>query len=350
MRTVEINTKEPYKVHIGKGLLASSGKLISEVISPCKAAVIVDSTVDKLYSKEVIASLSENGFSCIKYVYEAGEESKNLTVYSKTLEFLADNTLTRSDIIVALGGGVCGDMAGFAAATYLRGIKFIQIPTTLLAAVDSSVGGKTAVNLDSGKNLVGAFHQPSLVICDTETLNTLPDEVLKDGIAETVKYGIITDEELFKKMEKNFLPEIEEIIERCVSIKNEIVKDDVFDHGRRQLLNLGHTFGHSIEKLSNFNISHGHAVAIGMMIVSEASEKLGLSEKGTTDRIKKALLKCGLPVSTDYSAKEIVEISLKDKKRKGDTITIVIPEKTGKSVLRKLKTDELYDFVEKGLN
>ena len=350
MKTVVINTPNPYKVLIGSGLLEETGKLVSEITSPCKAAVITDSTVDKLYANKVITSLSEYGFSCIKYVFKSGEASKNISVFSDILEFLANNSVTRSDIIVALGGGVAGDMAGFCAASYLRGIKFIGIPTTLLSAVDSSVGGKTAVNLDAGKNLVGAFHQPSLVICDTDTLKTLPENYLNDGISETIKYGIITDEKLFKLMETDFLSEIKTIIERCVSIKNYIVSGDVFDKGQRQLLNLGHTFGHSIEILSNFEISHGQAVAIGMVIISQAAEKMNLSKKGTTKRITDLLKKCGLPTETTYTAKEITDISLKDKKRNGDTITLVIPEEIGKTVLIKIPTDKLCDFAEKGLN
>lgn len=350
MRTVVINTEDSYKVLIGTDLLAKTGELVSEVVKPCKAAVITDSTVDGLYSKKVIDSLSESGFDCIKYVFESGEASKNLTVYSKILEFLAENTVTRSDIIIALGGGVAGDMAGFCAASYLRGIKFIGIPTTLLAAVDSSVGGKTAVNLEAGKNLVGAFHQPSLVICDTDTLKTLPEKYMKDGISETIKYGIITDEGLFNLMETDFSSKLTDIIERCVSIKNDIVSEDVFDKGKRQLLNLGHTFGHSIERLSKFEISHGHAVSIGMVIAARAAEKIGIAEKGTADRIIKLLKKCGLPTQTDYSYKDIADISLKDKKRTGGTVTFVLPKRVGETILHKIKTEELYDFAEKGLS
>lgn len=350
MRTVVINTNQSYKVLIGQNILKSTGKLIKEVISPCKAAVITDSTVDKLYSDTVIKSLKDEGYEVIKYVFKAGEDSKNLLVYTDILEFLAKNTLTRSDILVALGGGVTGDMAGFAAASYLRGIKFIGIPTTLLAAVDSSVGGKTAVNLNAGKNLVGAFHQPSLVICDTDTLKTLPDEYIKDGLAEIVKYGIICDKQLFDTMNGDYKSNIEEIIERCVEIKNEIVSEDVFDKGKRQLLNLGHTFGHSIEKLSNFKTSHGHAVAIGMVMSARASEKMSLAESGITDKIINTLSKLGLPTSVSYTAKEIADISLNDKKRTGDTITFVIPEKIGHTKLIKIKTEDLFDFAQKGLN
>lgn len=350
MKTVVINTNDSYKVLIGKNLLEKTGRLTSEVISPCKAAVITDSTVDKLYSEKVITSLAEAGFCCVKYVFKSGEASKNINVYSDILEFLAENTITRSDIIIALGGGVTGDMAGFCAASYLRGIKFIGIPTTLLAAVDSSVGGKTAVNLKAGKNLVGAFHQPSLVICDTDTLKTLPDEYIKDGVSETIKYGVITDRELFDIMKTDYSKKIDDIIERCVKIKNEIVSGDVFDKGQRQLLNLGHTFGHSIEKLSNFKISHGHAVSIGMVIAANAAEKLGIAEPGTAEEIKNVLIHCGLPVSTEYTAKEIADISLNDKKRTGDTVTFVVPEKIGHTVLHRIKTDDLYEFAQKGLS
>ena len=233
MKTVTINTNNSYQVLIGKNLLEKTGELVAQVTSPCKAAIICDDTVSELYLDKVKASLQNSNFDCISFIFKSGEESKNISVYTEILEFLAENSVTRSDIIIALGGGVCGDMAGFSAATYLRGIKFIGIPTTLLAAVDSSVGGKTAVNLNAGKNLVGAFHQPSLVICDTDTLTTLPEEYLKDGISETIKYGVITDRELFDIMKSNFRENIEDIIERCVMIKNNIVSADVYDKAER---------------------------------------------------------------------------------------------------------------------
>lgn len=350
MKTVLIKTTNPYKVLIGKNLLESCGEYISEVVTPGKAALITDKTVDSLYADTVTDSLEKAGFATVKYTFCAGEASKNIETYTNILEFLANNKITRSDIIIALGGGVTGDMAGFAAATYLRGIKYIGIPTTLLAAVDSSVGGKTAVNLNAGKNLVGAFHQPSLVICDTDTLKTLSDKYMKDGISETVKYGIISDKELFETMKTDYINKLDDIIERCVSIKNEIVSEDVFDTGKRQLLNLGHTFGHSIEKLSNFEISHGHAVAIGMVMAAKVSEAIGIAEKGTADETENILRILGLPTKTEFTAEEIVGISLNDKKRTGDTITFVLPEKIGKTILKKIKTEELYNFAEKGLN
>ena len=243
----------------------------SEVgVSNC--AVITDSNVDKLYSNILISSLEKSGYKVSKFVFDAGEQSKNANTFVDILEFLANSGLTRSDCVFALGGGVVGDIAGFAASVYLRGIKFVQIPTTLLAAVDSSVGGKTAVNLPAGKNLVGAFHQPSLVLCDLDTLDTLPESVFQDGCAEVIKYGVIYDAGLFSHLAENGLAfEREYVISRCVELKRNVVEQDEFDTGARQMLNYGHTIGHGIEAQSGFSVTHGQAVAIGMAIVSRAS-------------------------------------------------------------------------------
>lgn len=349
MLRIPVKTADPYEAIIGENLLSSCGKLIDEKFHGKRACLITDSKVDSLYGKQTENSLRLAGIDYVKYVFPEGEKSKNLSVYSDILEFLAENKITRSDYIIALGGGVTGDMAGFAAATYLRGIKYVGIPTTFLAAVDSSVGGKTAVNLGHGKNLVGAFHQPSMVICDTNTLNTLEPEVFSDGSSETVKYGMITDEKLFTMMNGDFKKNIIEIIGRCIEIKAEIVEGDVFDKGQRQLLNFGHTVGHGIELLSNFTISHGHAVSMGMVIVTGASEAQGIAEKGTCKRLINLLKACDLPVNCTYSAKEIADAASGDKKRMGNRLTLVVPEKVGKCVLYEIKADSLCEFIEKGM-
>lgn len=349
MKQIHIKASKEYDVIIGEGILSKAGELAKKFIKPCRAAVITDDTVDELYGDTVTQALEKSGYPCIKYVFPHGEESKCMGNFVEALEFLAENKLTRSDIVVALGGGVVGDLAGFVASAYLRGVKFIQIPTTFLAAVDSSVGGKTAVNLHAGKNLAGAFHQPSLVVCDTDTFKTLPEDTFADGVAETIKYGMITDEALFEKMSGDFRQDICAVTARCVEIKGYVVAQDEFDTGMRQLLNLGHTVGHAIEKCSNLGITHGHAVAIGMMIVSRSAEKRGWAEKGTTDRLKKNLVKCGLPTSCSYSAEELARVALNDKKRMGGEITLVIPEKAGKSVLKKIPVDEITQFIAEGL-
>ncbi len=349
MEKVQVNASVKYEVLIGGGLLDTCGGLIKNVANPQVLAVITDDTVNGLYGERVVKSLNNSGFKVVKYVFPHGEESKSAENFVNILEFLAENHLTRSDMIVALGGGVVGDIAGFCASAYLRGIKFIQIPTTLLAAVDSSVGGKTAINLKAGKNLAGAFHQPSLVICDTDTFSTLPQDIYSCGVAEAIKYGVITDENLFAEMLGDYRKNIDKTVARCIEIKSRIVEEDEFDTGTRQLLNLGHTIGHAVEKCSNFAISHGHGVAIGMVIVARGTEKMGVCPKGTAQAIISALKKCDLPTECPYSAGELLSVALSDKKRSGSYITLVLPEKIGKCILKKIPTDSLEDFIEKGL-
>ena len=250
--------------------------------------------------------------------------------------------MTRTDMIVALGGGVTGDLAGFGAAVYLRGISFVQIPTTFLAAIDSSVGGKTAVDLEAGKNLAGAFYQPKLVLCDTDVLQTLPEVVFADGIAEALKYGVLGDAALFEKIAGgDFRQDLEEIIETCVSMKRDVVEEDEFDTGKRQLLNLGHTFGHAIEQKSHFQMTHGHAVAIGMHLIAKAAEAKGIAEKGTAAAIAKALEQNQLPKETEFSPAEVAEGTLRDKKRRGGTISFVFPKKIGDCEIVKIPVEEV---------
>ena len=351
MKTVEVSTGSKYNIVIGDGLLKDSGRMIREVTSAKTAAIVTDSVVDGLYSDTVRKSLEANGFETVKFVFPNGEKSKNINTYSDMLEFMAENRLTRSDCIVALGGGVVGDMAGFCAATYLRGISFVQIPTTLLACVDSSVGGKTAIDLKAGKNLAGAFCQPKLVICDYSTLSTLTDEIFADGMAETIKYGALFDGDFLNFLnENNARDNLEYIIEKCVTFKRDIVNVDETDRGVRGLLNFGHTIGHSIEKCSNFAVSHGSAVAIGMVLMSRGAYKSGITKADITEFLVSLLKKYNLPVSTDFSADELFDVTLSDKKRSGDDITLVIPSEFGKCELYKTQINSLKDIIEKGLN
>ena len=263
------------------------------------------------------------------------------------LSYMADFHMSRGDIVVALGGGVTGDMAGFAAATYMRGIKFVQIPTSLLAQVDSSVGGKTAVDIPQGKNLVGAFHQPCLVIIDPDTLSTLPERFVHDGMAEVIKYGCIKDERLFETLEnENALDIIEDIIEICVSIKRDVVNRDEKESGERMLLNFGHTLGHSLEKLYNFEgLSHGEAVAIGMVKIAASGENAGLTEAGTADRIERLCKKNMLPTSDEASAATLAELCQSDKKAGGGSVNLVLLDKIGSSFIRKTPLSELEAFI-----
>ena len=342
MRSVTVKTSATYEVLIGSGLLQKAGEAVKKVISPCKAAIVTDSTVVHLYEETVRKSLTEAGFSVCTFVFPAGEASKNIHTLSHLLEFLAKEEMTRTDMIVALGGGVTGDLAGFGAAVYLRGIPFVQIPTTFLAAIDSSVGGKTAVDFEAGKNLAGAFYQPKLVLCDTDVLQTLPEVVFADGIAEALKYGVLGDAALFEKIAGgDFRQDLEEIIETCVSMKRDVVEEDEFDTGKRQLLNLGHTFGHAIEQKSHFQMTHGHAVAIGMHLIAKAAEAKGIAEKGTAAAIAKALEQNQLPKETEFSPAEVAEGTLRDKKRRGGTISFVFPKKIGDCEIVKIPVEEV---------
>ena len=346
MRGVTVKTSATYEVLIGSGLLQKAGEAVKKVISPCKAAIVTDSTVVHLYEETVRQSLTEAGFSVCTFVFPAGEASKNIHTLSHLLEFLAKEEMTRTDLIVALGGGVTGDLAGFGAAVYLRGIPFVQIPTTFLAAIDSSVGGKTAVDLEAGKNLAGAFYQPKLVLCDTDVLQTLPEVVFADGIAEALKYGVLGDTVLFEKIAGgDFRQDLEEIIETCVSMKRDVVEEDEFDTGKRQLLNLGHTFGHAIEQKSHFQMTHGHAVAIGMHLIAKAAEAKGIAEKGTAAAIAKAMEQNQLPKETTFSPAEVAEGTLRDKKRRGGTISFVFPKKIGACEIVKISVEEVEELA-----
>ncbi len=354
IRTIRVHTDPEYTVTIGPGLLRECGSRLSEVLSPCHIAVVTDSTVAPLYLETVKSSLLEAGNQVSTYVFPAGEGSKNFDTLSQILEFLAEEHLTRADCVAALGGGVTGDMAGLAAALYLRGVKYVQLPTTLLSAVDSSVGGKTAIDLKAGKNLAGAFMQPAAVLCDTDCLSTLPPEVFADGAAEALKTGVLCDETLFSSMEHGLAASrLEEIIARCVSYKAGVVERDEKEQGERKLLNLGHTVGHAIEKCSGFTIPHGHAVAAGLAIMTRAAENLGWmtgeSKRAIeAERIESAVETLGLPSSTEFSPEALAQAALSDKKRAGSSITIVVPSKIGRCELKTIPVTELRSVIEAG--
>ena len=350
MKTVEVDAAVRYNIVIDKGILPKSGDMIKEVTSAERVAVITDDTVDKLYSDVVMKSLSDAGFETFKFVFPHGEKSKNISTFSSILEFLAESGLTRPAALVALGGGVVGDVAGFAAASYLRGIDFIQIPTTLLACVDSSVGGKTAIDLKAGKNLAGAFYQPKLVIADFETLSTLTDGIFADGMAEVIKYGVIFDKAFFEFLRDNEAKDnLEYVITRCVELKRDIVNADEKEKGVRALLNFGHTVGHAIEKCSGYKIPHGSAVAVGMVIISRAAYKCSFCDENYTDIIASLNKKYSLPVSTDFSASELSSAAMADKKRSGDKIKLIIPEALGNCVIKSVPTSELEKIIGEGL-
>ncbi len=349
MKKVRVNASRVYDIIIENGILDRAGELSASVKKPCRAVILTDSNVAPLYAQRLEESLGSAGFEPLRFVIRAGEESKSAESYLSLLSFLAQNKITRSDCLFALGGGVVGDLCGFCAATYLRGIEFIQIPTTLLAMVDSSVGGKTAIDIPEGKNLVGAFYQPSLVICDPLVLDTLPDNVFADGCAEVIKYGVINDRSLYEKLRAPILPQIEDIIEKCVCDKRDVVDADERDTGVRQLLNLGHTAAHSIETLSHFSVSHGSAVSIGMVIIMRAAVSLGLCSQSELDDLIGMLKAYNLPVECSYSARSLAQIAMGDKKRAGGEITLVMPYAIGDSRLYRVSVDSLEDIFKRGL-
>lgn len=350
MNTVTVNATRKYSVLIGKNLLSQAGSLIRDVKAPCKAVIISDTNVEPIYKKIVEASLREQGFDTFGITILAGEGSKNGQNYLSILELLAEHELTRSDLLIALGGGVVGDLTGFVAATYLRGIRYIQIPTSLLAMVDSSVGGKTAIDLNAGKNLVGCFYQPDLVICDVNALDTLPQEVFQDGCAEVIKYGVLYDPELFCHLEEHGLDfDRTKVITRCVELKRDVVAEDEFDTGARQKLNLGHTIGHSIEAISKYQIPHGQAVAMGMAIVSKASTKQGLCDNSVPARIQAILKQFALPSETQYTAEALYRNALSDKKRSAGTVNLIVPTEIGNCIILPTDITKLQSFIEAGL-
>ena len=351
MNTISVSASKNYEVLVGSRLLSRLHTLLPQVTKAQSALIVSDSHVYPLYGTQVAEQLEMAGLRCCEsFVFPAGEESKNGQVYLRLLNHLATNQITRSDCIIALGGGVVGDLTGFAAATYLRGIDFIQIPTTLLAAVDSSVGGKTAIDLDAGKNLAGAFYQPSLVVCDTDTLSSLPTAVYLDGCAEVIKYAVLFDPSLFEMLE-SCGPDFpaQEVISRCVSLKRDVVAEDEFDRGTRQLLNLGHTLGHGIEAGSHFTVSHGQAVAIGMAMVAKAGEQYGITEAGLHRRLCTLLEKFRLPTKSPYDAQCIYTCALSDKKRSGDSVNLIIPERIGHCRIHPIAIRYLPAFIEAGL-
>ena len=350
MKTISVTASKSYNVVIGNNILSQIGEYTAAVKTPCKAVIISDTNVMPIYGKRVTDSLSEAGFEVNEYVFPAGENSKNGQVYLDILNFLATAHITRTDLLVALGGGVVGDMTGFVAATFLRGISFIQVPTSLLAMVDSSVGGKTAIDLPAGKNLAGAFYQPDLVLCDISTLSTLPTDIFKDGCAEVIKYGILYDHVLFDHLAQTGLDfDRETVISRCVELKRDVVAEDEYDRGSRQKLNLGHTIGHGIEACSQYSISHGSAVAAGIAIVSSSAANHNICGDDTCNQILTTLKKFGLPTQTNFNATMLYDWALSDKKRTANTVNLIVPKAIGDCMILPTKTDDLKSFIEAGL-
>lgn len=345
MKTISVKASSSYDIYIERGLLKNCGKIISETVRTRKAAVITDDIVDKLYFSTLEQTLKDNGFSVVKFVFKNGEASKSTETLNNIYTFLCENAITRTDCIIALGGGVVGDISGYAAATFLRGLDYIQIPTTLLAQIDSSVGGKTAIDLSCGKNLVGAFKQPACVICDSDVLSTLSQEIMSDGMAEAIKYGMIRDEELFNLIAEHNINNINEVIDeviyKCIAIKRDVVEADEFDTGERMILNFGHTLGHAVESYYNYETyTHGSAVAIGMyMITKKSCDDSILSKLG--DCITSYKLPCGC----DADNAELVKLCGNDKKRESSSLNFIVCPVIGKAEIKKVSVTEFEEFI-----
>ncbi len=341
---ITVNASRSYDVIVDKNVLPSCGKIFRKLFDVCKIALIVDSNVDRIYSSPVVESLKKENYDVYKFVFKAGEKSKNLSVFGDIQNFLSRNSFSRSDVIVALGGGVAGDLAGFCAATYMRGIRYVQIPTTLLAAIDASVGGKTAIDTVYGKNLIGAFHQPSLVISDTDTFKSLPCDVVADGMGEFAKYALLIGGEFADKIDNNAFC-VSDMVSDCVAFKKNIVECDEFERGERKLLNLGHTIAHAIEKIENYTISHGKAVAIGLNAISYSCMRNGICSEECYNEVAVILKNCGVFYDFDYDVSEIISVMKSDKKRINDGISLVLIKSVGNIFVKNMNMSEAEAFL-----
>ena len=339
MPTITVRLGErSYPIHIRHGILDEAGALIRETLGDCRLAIITDDHVAPLYLSRLEASLRAAGLDAQSIVLPSGEQTKCLDRLSELYGFLCDSRITRKDAVIALGGGVMGDLAGLAAATYLRGVRFVQIPTTLLAQVDSSVGGKVAVDLPQGKNLVGAFWQPSLVLCDPDTLNTLTPEYWRDGLGEVVKYGCIGDEPLFRLLEdcapqgrEGIMAQIDEILRRCIQYKADVVEQDEHDTGLRMTLNFGHTIAHAVEKCQHYTgLRHGEAVSLGMRVITRLAESRKLTAEGSSARLNALLGALDMPMQLPCIPEaELIAAMGMDKKNAGKALRIILLDHIG---------------------
>ncbi|MBQ3093711.1 MAG: 3-dehydroquinate synthase [Clostridia bacterium] len=349
--SIPVAVDRPYDILLGRDLLSQAGRLIRQVHQGARALIVSDSNVSKLYAKTVSESLLKAGYRTVSVLtFPAGEKHKRIETVLHIYKALASNHFDRSDIIVSLGGGVSGDLSGYAAATWMRGMAFVQIPTSLLAQVDASIGGKTGVDIPEGKNLVGAFWQPRLVIADIDTLSTLPPAYVTDGMGEVVKTACIGDAGLFELLEKDqpFSPDLLlETVRRCMLVKSGVVSRDERESGERKLLNFGHTVGHALEKYQNYEgLSHGAAVAVGMAAVTAASERRGITAPGTAARLCALLQKFRLPTVGPVALSEYLDGAKSDKKCQGDELDLVLLRSIGDAFCHRLKTEELSAFLQ----
>ena len=355
MRTVRFPAaSKEYDVVIGNGAVSVLGTEAKKLCpGALKALIVSETNVAPLYLDRVKKELECAGIEVVDYVFEAGERSKGIEAIAEMWNKMAEAGFTRTDFVVGLGGGVTTDMAGFAAATFLRGISVFQLPTSLLAMVDASIGGKTGIDIAKGKNQVGAFWQPSIVIEDISFLKTLPDEVFTEGMGEVIKHAFIVDPALLEKLEKanGSIREDEELLEEIVAMnvadKASVVKEDENDNGRRQILNYGHTIGHVIERDSGYTKPHGICVAKGMGIMIDACVRAGSLDVNVAERMKNLMKLYTLPVTDDITPEAIVEGAMNDKKKRGANISVILVNKLGQAEIKKMSPAELLRFLSK---
>ena len=330
MKTVHVQTGKPYDILLEAGIADRAGEEIARVHGPCRLCLTADEHTAALFGDRVADSLSAAGFEVFPYVIAAGEKSKNGGELFALLEYAAEENLDRGDLFAALGGGVTGDLTGLAAALYMRGTAFVQLPTSLLAMVDSSVGGKTAVDLRAGKNLCGAFWQPELVLIDPLFLRTLPQREIACGMGEIIKYAVLFDPPLFEQLESGITSDqLEPVIEACVRWKQKTVEQDEFDRGVRQLLNFGHTLGHAVEQASGYALSHGEAVSVGMVSSSAGAAARGICSRRTAQRIRRTAEGCHLPTVYPMKKETVAGYLKQDKKCQKDGIRLSLPREIG---------------------
>ena len=346
MYTLPFGKEQKYDVHIGKEILGDVGVLLQSHFSSCRVALFCDENVAPLYGKTVERSLLAQGFSVMPFVLPAGEKHKTFDSYISMINHLIAHQFTRGDVVLSLGGGVMNDMSGFVASTYMRGIPFISLPTTLLCAVDACIGGKTAIDLPQGKNLIGAFHSPSLVVVDTALFATLSKAQFAQGMAECIKHALIADRSLLDDLQNEENMEgLPRLVKKNMEIKHQFVLQDAKDKGIRQMLNFGHTLGHALEKASDFALSHGEAVAIGMVMETRAARKMGFSSVDENE-ISDILQKFNLPFSWNGDKEAFIASTLRDKKWQGDQITLAYLTAFGKGELRTISKEAFAQFIE----
>lgn len=353
MKSIEVKLpNNSYELLIHKGLIDDIGSHVLKVYTGDKIAIVTDENVDKFYGEIVEQSLKRQGYNTLKIVLKPGEKTKSMDQVLGLYDSLLDFGINRGNLIIALGGGVIGDLTGFCASTLLRGIPYIQIPTSLLAQIDSSIGGKVAIDLSKGKNLVGSFYHPKAVYIDPEVLGTLEKRFLSDGLGEVIKYALIKDRALFEELKEidsyeELLKHIEDIIYKCCCIKKHVVEADERDTGERMILNFGHTIGHGIEKLQNYEgLSHGEAVSVGMHYITLNSENEGLTAEGTAKGIKELLKKFNLPYEVhDISKEDLIKALAMDKKNIGNTMNLILLKDIGESFIHKVTRDEIEKFI-----